>query len=473
MLFKAAQLLFKFVQPRNFLFHKSMLESKVDTLLAHCLQLIEAQLGWGSPKTWTTQDFERLGEEIAKRTSVALSVTTLKRLWGRVKYQSAPTVTTLNALAMFLGHANWREFEQSFSHPPVASSVEEAVRIEPDTVTPQAAPVVAQTAQPAKFSYWRGGVLALLLIVGLFAVLIFFQNHASPKPLNPAAFSFSSAPVTKGIPNSVVFHYDASASPTDSVFIQQSWDPARREAVPKKGKVHSSIYYYPGYYKAKLVIGKQVVREHDLVIASEGWVVAAMQEPVPVYFKTNNFLREGVLHLPLSTLQQQQIPLQPRPPMVSYSNVFASPTGLKNSDFDFTTRVKSDYAEGSAACQNIVLAVLCRDDFLAFPLSAKGCVGKLGLFLAGHSASSKDTDLSAFGCQVNEWVEVQCQVRNKQVRLFVNGKKAYEAVFPHAPAEIIGIGYQFEGTGSVDFTRLSRPNGTVVYEDNFNVPAGI
>src|SRR5690606_1875997 len=35
----------------------------------------------------------------------------LKRIWGKVKYTSRPTTTTLDTLAQFIGHQNWRGFK--------------------------------------------------------------------------------------------------------------------------------------------------------------------------------------------------------------------------------------------------------------------------------------------------------------------------------------------------------------------------
>jgi hypothetical protein len=58
-------------------------------------------------------------------------------------------------------------------------------------------------------------------------------------------------------------------------------------------------------------------------------------------------------------------------------------------------------------------------------------------------------------------------VRDRQVQLFVDGQKAYEAALPDKPAPVVGISYEFEGTGSVDYTRFSRLNGEVVYEEDF------
>ena len=432
-----------------------------DQALPRCLRQIEAKVGWGNGEAWSTADFERLGEQIADQTGVSLSVTTLKRVWGRVKYASAPTETTLNALAAFAGYANWRECRNALLALPPTEPLPAG--------TPAAfvSPVPAPAARPRTR---RGWLVGAGLVAGLAGVLVFFQNHAALPPLDPADFSFSSRPVTRGIPNSVVFRYDASASPTDSVFIQQSWDPQRRQAVPRNGKAFTSIYYYPGFFKAKLLVGGRVVREHDLFIPSDDWVVAVKQEPVPVYFDRSQTVHDGVLQLPVAAIEARNVPMQPKPPAVRYRNV-RDLKGLRNDNFTFETRLRHDYRTGSAACQNATLVLLCEDDVMLIELCAKGCVANLGLYLAGHEVESARADLSGLGFEPGQWVTLRCQVRNRHVQLFVDGRKAYEATFPNRPARLVGVSYEFEGTGSVDYVRFRRPDGEVVYEDTFDVPA--
>ncbi|UFH57452.1 hypothetical protein [Spirosoma sp. KNUC1025] len=431
-----------------------MVTQQEDRQLSQCCRLIEAKVGWGSGEGWSTHDFEQLSERIAEQTGVALSVTTLKRVWGRVKYESAPTTTTLNALVQFIGYANWQAFKNT-SQP------------ESDIVsTPAGASTSVSTRSTRRTTLKRWGIWVGLLL-GLVGGSVFFLNNASHRPLSPDSFSFSSEPVTTGIPNSVVFHYDAIASPTDSVFIQQSWDPRRRQPVPKDGHEHTSIYYHPGYFRAKLVIGNQIVQEHNLLIPSEGWHVAVEQDPVPVYFKARDVIQKGILSLPVTMIQQQNMSMQPKPPGVRYRYVREF-KGFRNDNFTLETRLKSDYKQGSSICQNVTIMILCQNEFFSIPLSAKGCVGNLSIYLAGHYAEAKHTDLSALGADLSQWVDVQLDVRDGHATLLIGGKKAYEAKLPTEAKEIVGIGYDFEGTGSVDFVRFTKPSGEVVFADNFD-----
>ena len=77
--------------------------------------LIEDQMKRGRGTDWSNKDFELLGEEIFKVTKKRLSVTTLKRIWGRAEMVAKPSVATLDILAEFSGYIDWRDFERQGS----------------------------------------------------------------------------------------------------------------------------------------------------------------------------------------------------------------------------------------------------------------------------------------------------------------------------------------------------------------------
>ncbi len=79
------------------------------------MQHIEAQLAWGEGSTWTNKDFQELSERIFDHTRQQLSVTTLKRVWGRAERVANPSGATLDILAEFAGYGSWRAFRQQQS----------------------------------------------------------------------------------------------------------------------------------------------------------------------------------------------------------------------------------------------------------------------------------------------------------------------------------------------------------------------
>ena len=69
---------------------------------------VEGRIG-GKP--YSHGDFTKLANEIFEESKDMISPTTLKRLWGYLKQESAtPQVRTLNVLAAFVGHKDWKDY---------------------------------------------------------------------------------------------------------------------------------------------------------------------------------------------------------------------------------------------------------------------------------------------------------------------------------------------------------------------------
>ena len=79
-------------------------------LILQVKRLYEEKTGWGDSDLWNNEDFLELSEMIFDQTGIALSHSTLKRIWGKVRYENLPRTKTMNTIVQFLGYLNWREF---------------------------------------------------------------------------------------------------------------------------------------------------------------------------------------------------------------------------------------------------------------------------------------------------------------------------------------------------------------------------
>jgi hypothetical protein len=426
-----------------------------------CLGEIEAILNRGNSADWSNYDFEKLAEQIAARTGVQLSVSTLKRIWGKVSYKNAPSLTTLNTLARFLGHEDWRAYQQKLKlpaaiteveHQPVAAAVTENV-------------VKAPRPKRKTLIYWLTGVL-------IFTVLIGFISVRRNKPPDASKFSFSlNKVVSEGVPNSVVFTYDASAAATDSIFIVQTWDISRKTLVPKDKHEHSAIYYYPGFFRTRLIADGQVVKSQDLMITSDGWLCLVEGNPVPLYFKKEEYIKGDRVEVDTNTLHGYQLSLHPEAPKIRFFNQ-RELGDLRTDDFIFETTLKNDFSKGTGACQYVQVLIQCKNDIIIIPVAAKNCIGDLGLFACGEGVTSKEADLSKFGADLSQWTTLRVESVNKQMKFLVNGEQAYRLTFPNDPSEIIGLQYRFHGVGAVKDTWFKQkdtvydfgPGGVKIYK---------
>src|SRR5258708_22739483 len=257
--------------------------------LKHLLTIIEQQLDWGDPSAWQTKDFEILNELIFEKTKVSLSESTLRRIWGRVEYNHLPSTTTLDTLSKFAGFESWRTFTRQ-RKPAILS---------PKTFEKPAVKTKVRSG-------WRITVaLIVIAISGISLISMYVKKTSSA--LKEAAL-FNTRPVTRSLPNSVIFTYDVKTNQGDSVFIQQSWDPDTRVIIDKDKHQFTSVYYRPGFYHAKLGVNNKVVKENLLMIPTTGWLGLIAHYPIPVYLDQKEFMSKDGMKVPSSLIYQKNIP---------------------------------------------------------------------------------------------------------------------------------------------------------------------
>lgn len=413
-------------------FHKEMEKNNEEYYLSRCLEQIEVIFDRGPGSNWATYDFEKLSDAIYESTEVRLSVTTLKRIWGRLKYDSAPTLTTLNALAQFAGYADWGDFKKKPDR-----------QADPDTTTITQSP----RRKPKRLIAGLAGVI--ILIGGLY--FFFFSAGQKQASYNSSQFDFSlNKMITRGVPNSVIFHYTARVKP-DSLFIVQTWDMSRKTLVSSDKHEHSAIYYYPGFFKTKLIADGQIVQTQDLWITSDGWLCLLEEQPVPVYFKKEHCQRNGIIEVDEAMLAPYYQP--PATPRVRFFNQ-RELGNLMSDNFTFETMVKNNFDNGSNACHFSQVLIQCKNDVIVIPLAAKSCIGDLALYFCGIHAESRSADLSGFGCDLTQWTSLRVETVNKTATIYVNGTKAYTLTFPNSAAGIVGVQFRFNGAAAVKETRF-------------------
>lgn len=410
-----------------------------------CIKAIEAKLGWGKGKNWTHQDFINLSELIMEETGESISYITLKRVWGKVTYNSLPNLNTLNTLAHFLEYDSWRAYQKA---------VREAKKT----------PLQQLSFFRQKSKVWLQAGAAVLFV--LFILLVIPGAKDQP-PLHPEDYRFSSKKVvSQGIPNSVVFDIEAGKSPYDTIEVQQSWDARLRTKISKDQKQHTSIYYYPGFFEAKLVVGGKVMQEHALHITSGGWYCAIQQDPVPVYLPVKDIQNNGRLEVTTEQVLEKNILLQPQPPLCRIGNIreFGD---LKTDNFVFEATLQHTYREGSAACQRTLVYLLCEGEIIMIPLTAKGCVSTNNLYFIHHSVSGKEKDLSVFGVDFNEEIHLKVICVNGEGSIYLDGKKIYSVPEKVDPVSIKGIDFRFRGLGAVSDVKLGKPGGHWILHEDF------
>lgn len=433
-----------------------------DTYLDKCKQLIESSLNWGSSANWTNEDFENLSDNIEEKTKVRLSVSTLKRIWGRVKYDSTPTAATLNTLARFVDYENWRDFQQKHKPAePVMVKQEAPVIAEPQ---PIAAPpvVIVKTNRGKKLLV--AACLAAAVIISLSLITIFSAKKAKAPLTANIPVEFESKKTSDDLPNSVVFNYNASAFHSDSVYLQQNWDPARRQKIPPDGRQVTSIYYYPGYFNSKLIVDGQIKKESPVFIQTKGWKGIIEQKPVPIYLSATDIKGNGAMGVGSAVLQAKL-----GTPVFTNTAFYLTNVrpfdGTDPADFSFETTLHNTSTVEQSLCRKIEVYILSKNGAIILPLCDKGCIADIGILTGKDYIDGKNHDLSGFGCDMHQFQHLACAVKNGRLKVYLNNIQILDANYKPI-SDIVGFRYAFEGAGEIKDIKLAS-HDKVIYQEKF------
>ena len=410
-----------------------MKKNKEQELIAGCLLEIEERLGWGSSTEWHNDVFIELSGTIQEHTKILLSSTTLKRIWGRVNYQSSPSINTLNTLAQFAGYLNWRDFKNK-------SEIQSAPIKSINRKLPQGKAL---------------GYLSILFVFFAFLLLATRSNHQKKEGFDFSKMEFSSRPITKGLPNSVVFDLDLKGLESDSIYIQQFWDKTKTIKLKPNQTQATGQYYFPGHFRAKLVVEGNIKQEHDLFIKSEGWLGTIDYEPIPKYFEESKVMNNNLV---LSKKALQEIESSEQP-LVSTFHLVDDLGEISGDNFLLKTAFRNVYHDKWAVCSSTRLVVLGTTGAMIIPFSIPGCVSEIGVMLNDVYLSGKENDLSMFGTDLSQFKNFEILVENKNVNVSIGGENIYTGQYTAPIGNIVGIRYRFLGAGEVDFLKLKNLEG--------------
>ena len=395
-----------------------------------CLQLIEDKLNWGPAAEWHNDVFLELSDLIQQQTQVLLSPTTLKRLWGKVNYPNAPSITTLNTMAQFAGYVNWREFKSSRNNKPPKSS-----------------------GIGKKINENLGVIMLSASIMTVVFISLFSLKSSTSKPVSDLSkVEFDSRAISLGLPNSVVFDFNLEGIRADSIRIQQYWDVTKTISLRPDQKQATGQYYYPGYFRAKLIADDQLIKEHDLFIKSGGWIATVDYDPIPKYIN-EQLINNGRLTMPASVIDLLKNHEQPTITAFHYVDDFKVPVSGDN--FILKTAIRNTYRDKWAVCQRVSLYVLGTKSAMIIPLSIPGCVSEIGMMLSDVYLNGKENDLSGLGIDLSYQRAIKIEVRNKHMSVFADDSVLFTQAYSASIGDIVGFRYRFIGAGEVDYLRVS------------------
>jgi hypothetical protein len=408
-----------------------------------CKRLIEEKFQFGNEQGELRQrDLEYLAEIIEEKSGIRLSLSTLKRLWKK-DYDKVPHPSTLQALVSVLGYKDWQAFKLSEAEAPLETAPvrKRAVRVSP----------------------WLA--LPVLAVIAVVCWLAFRSEPVREKPLVKGPVTFTgNKTVSQGVPNTVIFNYDLTQVDADSFFFQQSWNPLEKIKLDKANHVYSNIYYLPGFHKAKLIANDSIIKRFKVHITTDGWLPLSRHsftDANPVYLKRS--LRNGALHSNRDELVDAAVDLN-KEVVLSYYNIREF-SNTQSDNFTIDTRLKCD-SSIKTACPGMELVITCEEHIFFVRMMGKGCERDIAVKMGEVFHDGVNHDLSLFGRNLYQWQHLRVSVANKQAVIYLDEQPVYSINFKQDFGKVVGLVFNFTGSGAVDWVRLKKGE-ELVYAEEF------
>ena len=416
-----------------------------------CKRLIEEKFHFEKERgTLRQRDLEYLADCIEEKSAIKLSLSTLKRVWKK-DYVQSTYPSTLQALVSVLDYKDWQEFKRQ----------------------QLSAPELAFTAKAKKRGWFfnRWVVLPMAVALPILLWVIAFRPGKSGKSKliikGPVAFTGNKT-VSQGVPNTIIFNYDVSNVEADSFFFQQSWNPFEKIKLDRQAHYYSNIYYYPGFHQAKLIANDSILKGFPVHITTDGWMPIArylLTDNIPVYIKKEDPVINRALHITRNDLISSNVNMD-KGFVLGYYNIREF-ENTNSDNFSLDTRIVCD-SINTIACPRFELVVICEADVFFVRMVGKGCERDIAVKMGEAYQDGIQNDLSAFGRNLYRWQRLQIQVTGKDATIYLDERPVYKTAFKNDFGKIVGLVYNFTGTGAVDYVKLMNGENKLVYEDNFD-----
>ncbi|MBV8254098.1 MAG: hypothetical protein JO154_15955 [Chitinophaga sp.] len=420
---------------------------------------------WGPPESWDLDQFKTLENMILDATDITVNANTLKRFFQQ--RTGNPQLATRDALCRFLGYTGYTDFVIKKTRiveatHPTAETAEDDLEDVPKEIPSAPAPAKAQKSNRI-YIYL---LTALLLIVCSYLLYILkikelYTDYllskiefsvSNPKGANPLTVSFSYS-----IPSSLL-------KDIKLVYEEANGDTSEKHLTRNIGKVNAT-YIYEGDGFCHLQYNGRTIKSITIENRKLGWSIYTRNERKGI-FRTlpisQGFHQEGYVSLPLDSVVPEA-----RPGHLFVSYVYYKEKLVDGDNFRLEARVRNSAKDFAIPRSDVMMYILSDTGMHGFALNEAGYA--YIKFISGEKSIKGDEyNMSKFHFDASSWHVMAIKVENKKSTFYLDGQKIYNIDYtkPIGPANELIL--RFKGCGAVDYVKLNKLDGQVVYEENFD-----
>jgi hypothetical protein len=216
---------------------------------------------------------------------------------------------------------------------------------------------------------------------------------------------------------------------------------------------------------AKLIVDGKIKKEDAVFIKTKGWKGIINRQHDPFYLSEKEINLKGSLGITSTTLKEKLVSPVFNDVETSFSNVREF-EGVNGSNFSLEASLKNTSTVEESLCRRASITLLSKGGAIIIALSAKGCISEISLLTGRGFTSGKEHDLSAFGCDFNDFEKLVCKVADQKLEIYLNDKLIFSEDQKTPVGDIVGIRIAFEGAGEIKAVKLSALD-KVVYQEHF------
>jgi len=409
-----------------------------------CKEEVGVKYFGGSIGQFRHSDFLNLSNEIFELSKISIGISTLKRIW-KENYTGTPNISTLDGLAIYLGHENWNSYRRE--------------------IKTQAGD---QPNHNIKLNFKKRKVIALLLIGFCFVAIVlmarFYLRKANYKKIE---FSFTPEK-DRTIPNTVVFHYNIHPVKFKKAVIQPLGYEGDEINISANDSICTYTYTWLDIFYPKLVLDNKVAKGLKLELKTNGWKVAVSKNMGKdfyiEYLDEKKMFINGEIAITDEMLNQHNF--AKNDVENSYFCNFKD-YNIDGDTFHFETRIRSFQVAKNLNSGIHKIALTFENGKLYIPLSEQELPPNAPLKIFEQDYLPKNTLLSFLHINSLDWNTFGITCANKKIKIDINQKNVFSKLYSTKPGKLKGIEFIFYGLGEIDYVKFYNLFG-LVYKDEFN-----
>jgi hypothetical protein len=451
---------------------KDSKKTEIDRQLIKILaRQFELMVNRGPVSDWSQRDFIALNEAIESKTHVQISVTTLKRIFGKVEYHGLPYVHTLNVLAQYLDYLHWADFKKK----QLGDAYEEEE--EPEMSGPEILKSVPKFQNGTRRRKRQPILLYSFILLGFF---FFFaigwyaswwfekgrwqvpqtkNNIDSPGKLS-AEILFPDS-----LPAEVKFIYQGpNGDPNDLTVITSHGGLLERFSVNQAGLGSKKITFpNPGIFPVRVFNNRRQLAYLPFLVPSKNWQTSLLFKHKRIELPHFN-LTKGNSKIPLSQLLAAGVDTNLR-----FFSVFSrfKEFGLSGDSFVFNTQIRNPQSSLEFKDESSRIVIRCANNSIQIQLAK--VLPRFGMAFQIsdiYMERGNNKAESKFLISMDTWRQVKIKTRKNVCQVWIDEKLCLETAYTLPLGEIYGLEYQFTGSGEIKNYQFSDSRGKI-WEEQF------